>query len=232
MMNHDAEVRAAAYLGGVLTDAERDGFEVHLLECESCWREVDVARRGRDAAQSAREFAPLHVRERAREILETATAHRRSRRKVRSLVAVVAAVAVVSGTAYLTLRPVEPDVMDAAVAIYAASRLPGSATPSTPAPDLSELRLTEVGAGAGDLAGIPVNAYAFRDPAGRRLMVYIGGRAFPVGDDARSLDGPEGPWIATHEGTSVLCARYPHELLIVAKDEGLVRAVARSLDVM
>ncbi|HYZ91071.1 MAG TPA: anti-sigma factor [Actinomycetota bacterium] len=230
-MTHDAELNASKYLGTELTEPEREALEAHLMECEECWREVDAARRGRHLAEQAREFAPLHVRDRARQALTTPVSLRRRMVKLRLAAAtiVVAAVAAVAGV--LTLSSSDPDVMQAAVAVYAASRLPGSSTPSMPAPDLSDLQLTEVGAGAGELAGIPVSAYAFRDPAGRRVMVYIGGRAFPVADDARPLDGSDGPWIAQHDGTSVLCARYPHELLIVGKDESLVRAAAETLGV-
>ena len=78
-----------------------------------------------------------------------------------------------------------------------------------------------------------MNAYAFRDPSGRRLMVYIRERAFPMPDGSQHLEeGSDGPWIAHHNGVAVLCARYPHERLIVGKEDEVVRAAAESLDVM
>ena len=235
-MTHDAELKAAAYLGGEFTSEEREAFEAHLLECEECWREVESATRGRRAAERVREVAPGHLRERVRYALVSRDEGPDRRPPRMRLLLAAAVFVVVAGALSVWVVPNrgsgEPAVMDAAVAGYAASRLPGASTPADPGPDLSEIRLTAVGAGAGDLAGLPVDAYAFRDQTGRRLMVYIGHRPFPMADGARTLNGTEGPWLARHEGTSVLCARYPHELLIVGKDETLVRDAAKALDVM
>src|SRR5260370_852683 len=45
-MNHDSEQLAAAYLTAMRPGARRR-FEEHLLECDPCWQEVCLARRGR-----------------------------------------------------------------------------------------------------------------------------------------------------------------------------------------
>lgn len=232
-MKHEPELNAAAYLAGELDRGDRVAFEEHLLECEECWAEVEAGRRGMLAAEQARELAPMHLRARIRESLAQAESPRPPRRSLRlwaaaaSLVAIIGiSAAVVSSRGGVDETP----AIQAAVAGYSHSRLPGADTPNAPAPDLSELRLTEVGAGAGRLAGLPVNAYAFRDEGGRRLMVYVGQRSFPMPSGAQPLEGEEGPWIAERDGVAILCARYPHELLIVGKDKTLVHAAAEALD--
>ncbi len=235
-MTHNPEIDAAAYLAGSLDADERERFEEHLLSCEECWSEIDAGRRGIQNAEQAREFAPRHLRDHMRHVLAEET--RPKVRRVPTARWLVAAVAVVMvaaagvGVWSPWSQPDQPVAITAAVAGYVDSRLPGSATPDAPAPDLSALRLTEVGAGAGRLGALPVKAYAFRDASGRRLMVYMGTKEFPMAMGARPLNGSDGPWVARHEGVSVLCARYPHELLIVGKDNALVHAAAEALDVM
>jgi anti-sigma factor RsiW len=51
-LKHDPERNAAAYLDGLLSGARRRMFERHILECEDCWREVDLGRKGRSVAES------------------------------------------------------------------------------------------------------------------------------------------------------------------------------------
>jgi hypothetical protein len=57
-MRHDPERMAAAYLAGELGRRQRERFEAHVLECDDCWREVGLGRRGRALAESMREVAP------------------------------------------------------------------------------------------------------------------------------------------------------------------------------
>jgi len=63
---HDPEVNASLYLGGELSRRVVRWFEHHLLECEDCWREVWLARRGRFLAEHARELAPATLRDSVR----------------------------------------------------------------------------------------------------------------------------------------------------------------------
>ena len=63
---HDPEVNASLYLGGELSRRVVRWFEHHLLECEDCWREVWLARRGRFLAEHARELAPAALRDSVR----------------------------------------------------------------------------------------------------------------------------------------------------------------------
>ena len=75
-MGHDPPPAAAAYLGGELGRRQRERFQVHLLACEACWGEVQAARRGRALAESAREVAPQHLRDRVRATVEATPAGR------------------------------------------------------------------------------------------------------------------------------------------------------------
>ena len=56
-MSHEPEVAATVYLAGTLDAAERERFEEHLLACEECWQEVQLAHRGRALAESLGEVA-------------------------------------------------------------------------------------------------------------------------------------------------------------------------------
>ena len=125
----------------------------------------------------------------------------------------------------------QPIAVRAAVADFRALRLPGTQVPRTAAPDLTQIRLRPMGAAAGVVGGRTVTAYSYRDPAGRDLVVYLSREPFPTAVGAERLTGPDGPWIATTEGVTVLCARSPHALLVLGLDRQLVLAVGRALDV-
>jgi anti-sigma factor RsiW len=233
-LTHDVEPTSAAYLAGELPDDEGKEFERHLLECDECWAEIDKARRGLVAVESLREPVPAHLRAAVRRRIGATpiapTPHRH-----RVALAVAAGLAVVAGTtagAILLRRPGESAVITSAVGGYLSDELPGAAMPKTPAPDLSRLRMTDMGAGAGTLDGMPVTAYAYRDDTGRRLTVYVGTTAFPMSRSAHMFHGRSGPWMSHHDGVAVLCARRPHRVLIVGEDDTLVMAAAEALDVM
>lgn len=230
-MTHNTELTSAAYLAGELSDDERKDFEQHLLECDDCWADVDEARRGLVAVESLRELAPPHLRAAVRR----GSAVEPSTRRHRFALAVAAGVALVAGTAagiVIARRPAEPAVITAAFDGYVDDELPGSAMPKTPAPDLSDLRMTDMGAGAGRIDGVPVTAYAYRDATGRRLIVYVGAAAFPMPRNAHMLHGEAGPWMTHRDGIALLCARHPHKVLIVGEDDALVQSAAEALDVM
>lgn len=235
-MTHDPEMAAATYLAHEIPPDELERFEMHLLECEACWREVQTARPGAAAAENARELAPSHLRDRIRRTAgdEPPTPGVRKPRwkMIGAAAAAVVVLAVGAGAVVAVRQAGDPSVIAAAVSGFDARRLPGAGTAQLPAPDLSALRLVEVGAGSGKLAGMTVDAYAYRDDAGRELMLYIGSETFPMPRTAQPLDGERGPWIATVNGVAVLCARHPHELLIVGADDALVRAAAAKLNVI
>ena len=230
-MTHNTEIASAAYLAGELSEDERKSFEQHLLECDDCWTDVDEARRGQAAVETLRELAPLHLRAAVRR----SSPLQPSAQRHRIMLAVAAAVALVAGIGagiVLARRPADPAVIAAAFDGYMNDELPGSAMPKTEAPDLSELRMTDMGAGAGRIDGVPVTAYAYRDATGRRLIVYVGIAAFPMPRNAHMLHGKTGPWMTHRDGIALLCARHPHKVLIVGEDDALVTSAAEALDVM
>lgn len=251
----DSEAAAARYLGGALRSRAARAFEQHLLVCEPCWQEVEAGRAGRRIAESARQVAPLELRERLRAVVasqqsgavvaggpaEPGGAAVRRRRRVRvgvlglSLGGVLAAVALlfVVGLS-LPGRPAvarQPAAVGAAVADFRALRLPGALVPEAPAPDLTAVHLRSMGAAAGRVAGRPVTAYSYRDAAGRTVLVYLSKEPFPTAVGAHRLTGADGPWIAAIDGVTVLCARSPHALLVLGRDRELVLGVAHALDV-
>ncbi len=85
---HDPEVNASLYVSGELPRRVLRWFEQHLLECDDCWREVWLARRGRLIAEHARELAPATLRDSVRGAVQLSAAddasrHRPSRRRRR-----------------------------------------------------------------------------------------------------------------------------------------------------
>jgi len=256
-MAHDPEKGAAAFLGGELDAEARAAFSEHLLGCDNCWQEVHAAQRGRALAESARVVAPSELRDRVRALvladstfssassnaapawLFRLVPHPRGgvSRRTRTL-----AVGLVGGAAALffailsarptDLSPQDPPPLAAAVADFRAQELPGRQLPAAGTPDLSRLRLTPVGAGGGRYGGLAVDGYAYRDSAGRRLVLYLSQQPFPTAPGASRLEGPDGPWTAQRGDVVILCARAPHALLVVGQDARLVRSVAGELGVL
>jgi hypothetical protein len=242
-VNHEP-TRAAAYLAGELSADEHGAYEEHLLACEECWAEVEVGRRGRSLVEQVREQAPPRLRQMVvelaslpqpapgRALLEPLRGGWR-RRRLR-LVAGAAAVLVLLGgvlaSAVIAEHRGRSEPYDVAVSGFLDNRLPGSRIPGPPAPDLSQLRFSETAAGAGELGGLPVNAYAYRDQTGRRLIVYLGARPFPIPEGAEHYEGVDGSWVTHARGVAVLCGRAPHTALILGEDERTVMAAAQLLD--
>lgn len=241
-MRHDTERDAVRFLGGTMTTADRDRFSAHLLGCAQCWSEVDQARRGRALAEGTRTAASAALRDRVRGLVEADTVRGQTTSPLRSRLASrrwlvpagvpVAAAAVLALILTLGAGTNEPPSLREAVADYSAQRLPGAQLPQQGAPDLSQLRLQLFGAGGGSYAGLDVDGYAYRDPAGRRVMVYLSDKPFPEAPGAEPLAGKDGPWVARRGDVIVLCAREPHALLVVGQDDELVRSAASALGVL
>jgi Putative zinc-finger len=58
------EERLVAFLAGDLSTGQERDFDQHLLECESCWREVQADQLGRLAIERLREPAPAGLNDR------------------------------------------------------------------------------------------------------------------------------------------------------------------------
>ena len=236
-MRHDPERDAARFLGGALPGIDRDAYNAHLLTCSDCWIEVEQGRQGRLLAESLRTAASPQLRDQVRGLVEAETllapATTRSRNRWLAPTALTAAAAAVIGVIVLFGGGTsEPPSLRQAVADFNAQRLPGNAVTDQGAPDLSALSLQPVGAGSGDYAGLDVDGYAYQDPAGRRVVLYLSDEPFPEAPGAQKLAGKDGPWVAQRGDVIVLCARLPHALLVVGQDDQLVRSTASALGVL
>lgn len=238
-MRHDPEGDAARFLGGAMTAEDRESFNAHLLGCADCWTEVEEARRGRSLAESTRTAAPVNLRDHIRGLVEAeslsepaAAPRRRTQRWLLPAGVPVAAAVILALILSLGGGTSEPPSLRQAVADFSAQRLPGSQLPGQRAPDLSALDLQPIGAGGGTYAGLEVDGYAYRDPAGRRVVLYMSDEPFPEAPGAERLAGEDGPWVIQRGDVIVLCARLPHALLVVGQDDELVRSAANALDVL
>lgn len=238
-MAHDPETDAARYLGDDLAPEGRARFSRHLLTCDACRSEVAQGRRGRALLEAQRSVVPVELRDRIRALVDSEPAAagplRGGRPRARALLAVAASLAglvVVGAGVDAVVRTPEPAALREAVQDFASGQLPGASLPGSQAPDLTALRLHPVGAGGGNYAGLEVDGFAYRDPAGRRVVLYLSDHPFPEAPDARRLAGADGPWIADRGDVVVLCARLPHSLLVVGQDRALVRSTALALGVL
>jgi hypothetical protein len=160
----------------------RRRFESHLLACESCWREVSLARRGRELAESACQVAPPGLRDDIRAAVASAAARQPAGRlPVRRPAAVAAAAAVGPGKrrrAGATVAPpagpapAPPAALAAAVASYRADQLPGTSVPAGQVPDLARLNLRLVAGAAGRLDGIAVTMFVYRTAHACMSRIY------------------------------------------------------------
>jgi hypothetical protein len=239
-MKHDPEQLAAAYLTTMRPRARRS-FETHLLACEPCWQEVSLARQGRQLAAAARDLAPPGLRDDIRAAVTAAAALPAPRHRPRwPIIATAATVVVLAGTAILVrswphTRPLpsagaQPAVIAAAVASYRADRLPGTAVPAEPAPALTPLPLSLVGAARGELGGAAVTMFAYRTPSGERLTILVSRRPFPEASHVRELGGAEGAWTMRASGVTIICAQHTHAMLLLGSDPALVRQAGAILN--
>lgn len=247
-MSHDPELLAAQYLDHMPEPARGD-FEAHLLTCDGCWREISLAREGREIAEGARELAPAGIRDDIRAtITASITASAAGRPNIRrrhraALVLAVVAVVALAGAVVMRTPAQRSSRSSAAVASprtavtaavddYRENQLPGTTVPAQSAPDLSSIGLHLVGAGAGHLDGAAVSVFAYRDAAGTRLSVYQSSRAFPEGAEAQHLGDDDDAWTMQASGVSVLCAKGAHSTLLLSSDSALVRQAGVVLNVI
>src|SRR6266487_1684860 len=200
-MRHDPERTAAAYLAGELAPRQRERFEAHVLGCDDCWREVTAGRQGRALAESLREVAPQHLRERIRATIAAAPAP--PRRRIRL------------GTRMPALLGVVAALLAAAVA-------------GGPPPARQLDGLTWQGATRGELAGLPVVAHTYQDVAGHRLVLLVAGQPFPQAVGARHASSGA-TWTARVDGAVLYCADQPAPSLLVGADRAEVLAAAQRL---
>lgn len=244
-MGHDAEISAARYLGGQMSAGRRAQFSRHLLDCDECWREVATAQEGRRLLEATRTVAPAYLRDRVRALTEAAAEPEPARRRWRPpvlsrlrpalvwpVVAALLAGGLWTAESATDRGSADPPAVQAAVADFQTQTLPGRQVPAAAAPDLSALRLRPIGAGGGDYDGLDVDGYAYRDDAGRRVVLYLSQDPFPTAAGAQPVGGPDGAWIVRRGDVVVLCARAPHALLVVGEDNLLVRSTAAALGVM
>jgi hypothetical protein len=246
-MRHDPERAAAAYLGGELWRRQRERFEAHLLGCDDCWGEVQAGRRGRALGESLRQAAPQHLRDRVRatvevEVVAAASVHPRPARSgVRRwwhgpaglgvvgvalglVVAVAVAVTMLAGGG----EPAgQPAAITAAVRSY-----PAGAPGWKPSADVPPARLLGDLAwqrsSRGEVAGLPVVAFLYRDLAGDRVLLLRGARPFPQAAGARHVSSGA-TWLARVDGLAVFCADRPAPSLLVGADQTKVQLAAERL---
>lgn len=229
--DHDPERDVAAYVSGELSHRDLRRFEAHLLECEVCWREVELNREGRRLAQSGREPAPVSLREdvSAAVMLSDHGPRRRHGRLVAVGVAAAAVVAAITLT-LVSLAPstAEPPEIAAALASYRSHEMPHM-PPEHAAPDLSAAGLELMGGGAMKLSSTPADMFAYREPSGGRVLVFLSSSAFPQAAGATERAGMPGGWTARADDLSLLCGSRPMSFLLVGTDPALLQQVERAL---
>lgn len=228
-MKHDSEKGAATYLSGEMSRRLRKAFERHILECEDCWSEVDIARRGRSLAEEGRDLVPQPLRERVRTAV-AATTPPRKRWGLRPLaISGVVAVAITASLVTLQSPPQEqnqPEEIAVLVADFKKEVSVGEAAPRQLPERLGDLRLRE--SKVGRVQGVAVTAHSYVDPAGHEVVVYQAAEAFPVAHGAEHAPGGE-TWTARVNGAVLYCADHPLPSLVVGDDEKEVALAADEL---
>lgn len=222
-MKHDPERNAAAYLGGLLKGARRKMFERHMVDCEDCWREVDLGRKGRSVAEAGREMAPQALRERVRAAVETVRPRRR--RPPWVFGTGVAAIAAVVVAAMVLIPEREPREIEAVLASFRSGNVGAPALPQLPE-RLSTLEL--VGATQARLEGRDAVAHTYVDRSGDEVVVYVADEEWPVAVGAEHDNSGE-TWQAEKDDLVMICLNEPRASLVVGDDVHDVELAAYSL---
>jgi hypothetical protein len=218
---------AAWILGGEFRRRRRERFQAHLLEWEACWGEVQAARRGRALAESVREVALHHLRDRIRATVE------------------VVRLAVVGGRSGGLASPPSPSPRCSP----AASWSPAGSRPSrprSPPPSPATGRVARAGAarptphasgswvtyagGARAAAHWAICQWCphLPGPAGDRVVLLQADRSFPTAVGAHHPAG-SGTWMSEVEGVVLFCADRPAPSLVVGRDRAKVLVAAARL---
>lgn len=225
MRGHDPERNAALYLGGIMSGRVRRRFEQHIIGCEDCWREVEVARRGRTLAESARELAPQELRELVRSTVAVASPKRNSASRTR-LGVLASGVALALVIAVLILQPSQPHEIEVLLSDYKGSEQlheqPPAALPSV----LGDLELVEVRGGRIEALSVVVHEYV--DPAGHIVTVYQSDSTFPVARGAEH-NASGTTWSATLDDVVLFCADRPAPSVVIGDDAREVRLASIEL---
>jgi hypothetical protein len=215
MSSHDPERSAAEYLGGRMSGRRRRAFEEHVIDCEECWREVDLGRAGRTAAESGREIAPQALRERLRASVATLTPPPR-RLHWGALAGAAVLVLVASVGAWVATSERQPAEIQAVIADFKGPARLGTSTPPSLPRRLGDLRL--LSARTGTLHGMSIVTHYYEDAAGHVVGVYRSDASFPIADDARHATS-RATWTATEDGLVMFCTDEPVAYLIVGDDD-------------
>jgi len=221
-LKHDPERSAAAYLGGLLKGARRRMFERHMVDCEDCWHEVDLGRKGRSVAESGRELAPQALRERVRLAVETVNP---GRRRPRWILGAGVLMVLFIGIATLWLTEREPREIDAALAAFRAQPIAAPAEPQLP-DRLGQLKL--VRAGRADVEGFEAIAHVYADSSDDIVVVFVADEQWPVARGAHHDNAGE-TWMAEKDDLVLICIDEPAPSLVVGDDRHDVELAAYSL---
>jgi hypothetical protein len=199
-------------------------FERHMMDCEDCWSEVDLGRKGRSVAESARELAPQDLRERVRSAVEMVTPRRRRPPWVFGAGALLL-VAMVVGVATFLSPARDPQEIQEALATFRGPRAGSVATPQLPA-RLGRLELVRTfNTEAGEIKSV---AHTYVDPSGDEVIVLVADERWPAAEGARH-DNAGDTWVAEKDGLVMICIDEPAPSLVVGDDLHDVELAAYAL---
>ncbi len=225
-MKHDPEKSAASYLFGEMRGRRRARFEQHIVECEDCWKEVQLGRAGRSVAESGRELAPQEIREQVRALIAASPLPQRRRLRWGTTLLLIAAATLAGVTFLISEGGEQPPVIDAVLADYRDLTVSRDAVEAKLPGRLGDLKHQT--SYAGRLGGLDVVVHAYRDPAGHKVVVYQADHTFPVAEGAEH-SGDGRTWTAAADGAVLFCADHPVPSLVVGDDEREVTLAAREL---
>jgi anti-sigma factor RsiW len=221
------EREIATYVTGELSSRRRRRLEAHLLECETCWRELRIARGGRRVVESLRELAPALLRDDVRTAVALSAMSRRPSGRSAPLVTVGLILAVVSAAVVMGIAsrfPSQPPPIATALSVFRSGDVSGSASAAAPRFPRFDLELRSAGRVA--LGAIEADAYVYRSGSGS-VVLFLSARDFPEAIGARAT--MTGGWTA-RDGTSYLsCGSEPVPYLLIGADRELVARIDRAI---
>src|SRR5215211_7526314 len=142
------------------------------------------------------------------------------------LAAAITLVVAVVGLLLGDRQPAQPAPIAAAVASYR-TRTPAWSGPAHPPPVQQVGDLRWRGSGRGTLAGLPVVAHTYQDPAGHRILLLQADRSFPTAVGAHHPAGSD-TWVSEIDGVVLFCTDHPTPSLVLGQDRAIVlRAASR-----